>query len=348
VSRASRRSRPRADLIVDPHNDLLLELVLRAGEENPFGTWWLPKLRAGGVGLQVCPLFVATAPRQEARARALAQAREFARAVEENDAEVCAVRSREDLGRVGDGSRLGLMLSMEGVEAFESDPEAFDEFYRLGARIVSLTWNHANDFAGGIDSAECGLTGAGRELVESFAAHGVVLDLAHASEQTWRDVLELDVDVRIAVTHAGCRAVRDHPRNLTDWQLEALAEHGGVLGIMALALMVDPGRPTLDRYVDHFDHAVAVMGVEHVGVGPDFVDQLHVAERELSEKDMAPAMAEALEAGKGRFGLEGFTGPEHYPQLVERLRARGYEGERLDAILGGNWFRLLGETLPAS
>jgi len=316
--------------------------VLRAGEENPFGTWWLPKLRAGGVGLQVCPLFVATVPREEARSRALAQAREFARAVEENAEDVFQVRSGGDLDASG---RIGLMLSMEGVEALEGDPAAFEEFYALGVRVVSLTWNPANEFAGGIDEQERGLSGAGRELVASFAAHGVVMDLAHASEQTWRDVLELDVDVRLAVTHAGCRAVRDVPRNLADWQLEALAERDGVLGIMALALMIDPDTPTLDRYVEHVDHAVSVMGIEHVGLGADFVDQLQAAESELSDEDMAPAMAEALGAGKGRFGLEGFTGPEHYPLLVERLRVRGYEGEQLEAILGGNWLRLLAETL---
>jgi membrane dipeptidase len=331
-------------LIVDAHNDLLLELVLRSEDENPFGSRWLPKLRAGGVALQVCPLFATTAPREEARERALGQAREFTRAVEENEMDVFQVRSRGDLERVG--GRLGLMLSMEGVEALEGDPAAFDDFYELGVRMVGPTWNYANAFAGGIDEQAIGLTDAGRELVESFAARGVVLDLAHASDQTWRDALELDG--RVVVTHAGCRAVRDHPRNLAEWQLEALAERDGVLGIMGLALVVDPDAPTLDRYVDHVDHAVSVMGIEHVGLGADFVDQLAAAEREFGvDENMPPAMVEALRAGGNRFGLESFTGPEHYPLLVETLRARGYDGERLEAILGRNWLRLF-ETVLSS
>jgi membrane dipeptidase len=138
-----------------------------------------------------------------------------------------------------------------------------------------------------------------------------------------------------SVTHAGCRAVRDHPRNLADWQLEALAARGGVLGMMALAFVVDPEAPTLSRWLDHVDHAVAVMGVEHVGLGADFIDQVADAEQGQA-------------TAKARWGLEGFTGPDDYPALVDALTGRGYEGKRLEAILSGNWLRVLGESLPAS
>jgi len=191
---------------------------------------------------------------------------------------------------------------------------------------VSLTWNYENEFAGGIDTPTQGLTDRGRRLVRRFAELGVVLDLAHASERTWRDVL--DEGVPFSVTHAGCRAVCDHPRNLGNWQLEALAERGGVLGMMGLAFVVDPQGPTLSRWLDHFDHAVAVMGVEHVGLGADFVDQ-----------------AGPDHNRKSRLGLEGLTGPEDYPALVAALRSRGYDGDRLEAILNGNWLRVLCATL---
>lgn len=86
-----------------------------------------------------------------------------------------------------------------------------------------------------------------------------MLDLAHASERTGRDVLAEELP--FSVTHAGCRSVCDHPRNLADWQLQALAERGGVLGMMAIPFAVDPEAPTLRRWLDHFDRAVAVMGV---------------------------------------------------------------------------------------
>src|SRR6187551_475975 len=255
-------------MIVDAHTDVLLELVvrdgaepsfelvLRHGEASVFERYWLPRLAAGGVGVQICPLYGEGARRSDARERTLAQEAEFRRVVEENAELVCQVKTSAEL----DDPRLRLVLSMEGVEPLEGDPGAFEEWYELGVRSASLTWNYANEFAGGIETPTQGLTDRGRQLVRRFRELGVVLDLAHASEQTWRDVVKEEVP--FSVTHAGCRAVLDHPRNLADWQLEALAARGGVLGVMALAFVVDPEAPTLDRWLDHVDHAVAVMGHE--------------------------------------------------------------------------------------
>ena len=314
-------------MIVDAHTDVLLETVVRDGKQpvfelalaqGVFERYWLPRLLAGGVGVQICPLYGEGARRSDARERTLAEVAEFTRAVEENAEHVCHVRTRAEL----DDPRLRLVLSMEGVEPLEGDPHAFEWWYERGVRTASLTWNHANEFAGGIDTPTQGLTDHGRALVRSFEDLGVVLDLAHASEQTWLDVLEEDIS--FSVTHANCRTVCDHPRNLADWQLEALAERGGVLGMMAISFAVDRNAPTLSRWLDHFDHAVSVMGIEHVGLGGDFVDQLPPGERT-----------------KSRFALEGVTGPEHFPLLAAALRERGYDGEQLDAILSGNWLRIL-------
>jgi membrane dipeptidase len=275
--------------------------------------------RDGGVGIQICPLHGACAPGPWAGGRALAQDAELRRAAEETAERVCVARAGADLA----DPRVRLVLSMEGVEPLEGDPGAFEDWYARGVRSASLTWNHPNEFAGGIETPTQGLTERGRALVRRFGELGVVLDLAHASEQTWRDVLEEGL-------HAACRAVHDHPRNLADWQLEALAERGGVLGLMGLAFVVDPEVPTLARWLDHFDHAVAVMGIEHVGLGADFVDK--VDDDALS---------------KTRMGLEGFTAPDDFPALVAALRTRGYDGQRLDAILSGNWLRILRTALPA-
>jgi membrane dipeptidase len=315
-------------MIVDAHTDVLLELAISDGEfelvlrKGFFERYWLPRLEAGGVGVQICPLYGEGARRSDARERTLGQAAEFRRVVEEHSERVCHVRTSADL----DDPRLRLVLSLEGVEPLEGDPDAFEDWYRRGVRTASLTWNHANEFAGGIQTPTLGLTDLGRVLVRRFGELGVVLDLAHASEQTWRDVLEEGIP--FSVTHAGCRAVLDHPRNLADWQLEALAERGGVLGMMAISWAVDPGAPTISRWLDHFDHAVGVMGIEHVGLGADFVDQV-------------PPREEA----KSRLTVDGFTGPENFPLLVTALRERGYAGERLEAIMSANWLRILRDAL---
>jgi membrane dipeptidase len=317
-------------VIVDAHTDMVLELlasggeepslelILRRGRQGLLERYWLPRLEAGGVGIQICPLYGASELGAGARERALAQEAELRRAAEETAERVCLVRTCADLA----DPRVRLVLSMEGVEPLEGDPSAFEDWYARGVRSVSLTWNHPNEFAGGIETPTQGLTERGRALVRRFAELGVMLDLAHASERTWRDVL--DEGLPFSVTHAGCRAVHDHPRNLADWQLEALADNGGVLGLMGLAFAIDPRTPTMARLLDHLDHAVAVMGIEHVGLGADFVDHVDDDARI-----------------KRRMGLEGFTAPDDFPALVEALRRRGYDGARLDAILSTNWLRIL-------
>ena len=314
-------------MIVDAHNDLLLELVLsreegtfgdlvlRTGDERLFDRYWLPRLETGGVGIQICPLYAAEREYAQPRERLLAQDAEFLRLLDENRDRVSQVRTRADL----DDPRLRLMLSMEGVEGLEGDPAAFDDWWERGVRSASLSWNHPNEFAGGIETPEQGLSDRGRTLVHRFAELGVVLDLAHASEQTWRDVI--DEGVPFSVTHAGCRAVLDHPRNLADWQLEALAERGGVLGVMAIGFFIDPEAPTLSRWVDHLDHAVSVMGVEHVGLGADFVDQV-------------VSLGQSPD-GKSSLGIEGFTRPDEYPAAVSALQARGYVGDHSRRLRAG-------------
>ncbi len=317
------------ELLVGPGEEPTLELFLRHGSDGVFERYWLPRLEAADVGIQVCPLYGACAPGSGARARALAQEAELRRAVEANVGRVCLVRTRGEL----EDSRVRIVLSMEGVEPLEGDPGAIEEWHERGVRSVGLTWNHANEFAGGVCTPTQGLTEMGRVLVRRLGELGVVLDLAHASDQTWRDVLAEGVP--FSVTHAGCRAVCDHPRNLADWQLDAVAECGGVVGMMAIPFSVHQQAPTFSRWLEHFDHAVAVMGIEHVGLGVDFIDQATPAERDLTAAPDALTVARR----KARLALEGFTGPEDYAALVDALRGRGYDGERLDAILSENWLR---------
>ena len=327
-------------MIVDAHNDLLLELVLsreegkfgdlvlRTGDERLFDRYWLPRLEAGGVGIQVCPLYAAEKEYAQPRERLLAQEAEFLRLLDENADRVSQVRTRADL----DDPRLRLMLSMEGVEGLEGDPAAFEDWWERGVRSASLTWNYPNEFAGGIETPEQGLSDRGRTLVRRFAELGVVLDLAHASEQTWRDVI--DEGVPFSVTHAGCRAVFDHPRNLADWQLEALAERGGVLGVMAIRFFIDPedadalalGRPSRPRRLGDGHRARRPRG------------GLRRPGRLVS--DCPPTASRASESTAS-------PGPTSIRRSSSALHARGYDGERLEAIKSGNWLRVLRATLPA-
>jgi membrane dipeptidase len=334
--------------IADAHVDLLLELASRRGREeaNPFGGHWLPPLRAGGVRLQVCPIYVEgdLVPDGALRA-ALSLAAAFHAAVRENE-DVTQISSMEDLDAVEQGERFGLMLSIEGAEALGSSPELIEAFWALGVRMVGLTWSRRNAFADGSGEPSAGgLSNLGLELVDRLVALGCAIDLAHASERTFEDVLgRTDTSAALLVSHTCCRAIRDIPRNTSDDQLRAVAGRGGLIGIMALASAVDPDRHDLERYLDHLEHAISVAGPEHVCLGGDFMAQLlrsgavEITPREIKQ------FGSRLEPGAP---VTGLAGPADYPAVVDGLRRRGHDENTVAAVTHGNLLRFLRRVLPA-
>lgn len=330
--------------IVDAHNDLLLELAHRRGEPNPFAAHWLPQLRRGGVRLQVCPTFVDIEEIPGALRTALGQVAAFHRALRDNPDTTVRVRSREDLAAVAGGDRIGLMLSVEGAEPLGYDPWMAEVLFDLGVRMLGLTWNRRNPFADGVaESSTGGLSRLGRELVDLCGWLGIIVDLAHASEQTFWDVIENDGGASLTVSHACCRALLDHPRNLSDDQLRALADRGGVLGLMLHPIVIDERAPSIDRAIDHLDHAVEVMGIEHVGLGGDFTRQVVRALGYVPPSDALLPDGMPIDAA-----LDGLAGPEDYPTFEAALERRGYRDDRLEAVLSGNYLRFLGDALPTT
>ena len=318
--------------IADGHSDLLQELVFREehGEWNPFRSHWLAELQEGGVVLQVCAVY--QAPEMDAGVgfrEALRQTASFHSAVESNP-EVFVVDSRGDLGKVG-ANGLGLLLAIEGVSSFGEDIWPLDLVARLGVRVLAPTWNEQNAFAHGYDH-DGGLTELGERLIDRVPTLGMAIDLAHASPRTMADVLERAPEGAVFVSHASCRAVHDHRRNLSDAQLTAIAERGGVVCLMPHPLVVDPIEPAMDRFVDHIDHAVSVVGVDRVGLGGDFLKQIARATG-ISQHVQDGVEIEAT--------VEGLEGPRDYARLFEALRARGYSEAAVEAVAGGNLLRFL-------
>jgi membrane dipeptidase len=331
-------------VIADAHVDILLELAHREhrlGETEVFARTWLPLLDAGGVGLQVCPIFVDLEYQPEGSLReALRQVTALQHAVQESADRVTQVRTATDLDAVERGERMGLVLALEGVEPFGYEVATADLFWELGLRVAGLTWNRRNPFADGA-ADEGGLSGLGRRLLTRFAELGVILDLAHASPRLFDECLEAYAG-RVCVTHAGCRAVNDTPRNLSDSQLRALAERDGIFGLMLHPLAIDPASPTIERVIDHLDHAAAVVGPERICLGGDWIKRLHELMPAPAPPDglMPPGLAEGTT-------IEGLSGPEDYPALVAALRERGWAGAQLDGLLSENLLRFLRVALPA-
>jgi membrane dipeptidase len=333
-------------VIADAHLDLLLELAhreLRFGETRTFARTWLPLLEQGGVGLQVCPVFVELERQPEGALReALGQATLLARAARENAERVTQVRTRADLETVGCGERIGLMLSLEGVEQFGYEVWPAETFWELGVRMAGLTWNRRNPYSDG--AAESGgLSRLGRSLVDRLVELGVIVDVAHASAAAFAEILDRVGDAPVICSHAACRAVNDHPRNLSDEQLRRLVEQGGLFGLMLHPLAIDHERRTIDRVVDHLEHAIEVCGQDRVCLGGDFTTRLSEVLPPLPEPRDG-LMPPGLRPGAG---IEGLKGPEDYPALLAAMRARGWDEATVDAVTSRNLLDLLSRALPA-
>ena len=336
----------RRAVIADAHVDLLMELAYRErrlGETHVFADTWLPLLENGGVGLQVCPVYVDVAVQPEGSLReALSLVASFHRALQENAERVVQVRTGADLDAVESGERIGLLLSLEGVECFGVETWPAEVFHALGVRMAGLTWNRRNPFAdGAAEDSGGGLSRLGRELVDRLIGLGVILDLAHASRGTFADILDRTNGAPVLCSHGGCRSVFDTPRNLDDDQLRAIAAADGLFGLMLHPIAIGPERRTIDGAIDHLEHAASVIGIERVCLGGDFTQRLWEAmppppepKDGLAPPGVVPGM-----------GIEGLVGPQDYPALVARLEARGWTESDVAAVTSGNLLRFLRSSL---
>jgi membrane dipeptidase len=280
-------------------------------------------------------------------------------AVLEANADVArGVRSVADIEAAKREGRVGIVYGFQNATPFGRDERLVAVFRALGVRIVQLAYMTGNLLADGcLEPRDAGLTLFGRAVIEELDRLGMLIDLSHVGERSTREAIDHSTNP-VAFTHANCRAIANTPRNKRDEALRALAERGGVVGYTSLPGFVsnDPRKATLERYLDHIDHAVDLIGVAQVGIGLDFVE----GHREGSLQPTSPRWGGA-NVPDGTAGLAamlpevpadriaelvyrpyatGIAASDEIPNITDGLLRRGYADEDVLAILGGNWQRL--------
>jgi membrane dipeptidase len=332
-------------VVVDAHNDLPVLLLLRNGELGDQGVaryWserWVPEARAGGVDVQVLPIYVAPEVAEASLRSTLLQLEALEREAAQTP-EVALCRTGAEIDAALAESRIALLVALEGTPGIGADVELFSVFHRLGVRMVSFThWSRALLAEGSADE-ETGsrLPAAGVRAVAELERLGILLDVSHLAAASVDHVLDLATGVVVA-THSCARALRDHHRNLSDEHLRGIAATGGVIGMNVLPTFVDAGAATLDRVVDHLGHIAETAGVDHVGLGPDFL-------REYMDA-LYPQYDEFR-----RFGgvdlktiVPGLARERDLPNLTGRLVERGWAEPDIRKVLGLNWLRVFRESL---
>ena len=228
------------------------------------------------------------------------------------------IKNAADLAAIGEGQ--GVIFSLEGAEALEGDPDNIYKIYEQDVRILGLSWNNDNLFAGGSLGADRGLSELGKEAVRIINKMPLALDGAHLSEKSLADVLNLS-EKPLIVSHADSRRLCNHPRNLSDDYLREIADIGGAVGVTFVRefLCEEPVKANIVSIAEHIYHMVDVMGIEHVGIGSDF--------------DGVDAPVEGLEKAIQLLRLSSY------------LRALGFNENDISLIMGGNFRRILSSII---
>jgi membrane dipeptidase len=255
---------------------------------------------------------------------------DFYHRLAEQEERIALVGSLDALDEVlesweGASPRVGIVPLMEGADPIREPAEA-ELWFERGVRLVGLSWKAGTRYAGG-DAAPGPLTDLGRELLEVMADLGMILDVSHLAEESFYEAVDR-FEGQVVATHANPRALVPTLRQLSDEMIRRLVERGGVIGIVPANAFLRPDwrttPATLDDVVAAIDHVCQVVGdAEHVGVGSDFDGGFGA--------DDTPVALDTV-ADLGHIGLA--------------LGEAGYDEAHIEAVLGGNWLRVLRRTLP--
>lgn len=269
------------------------------------------------------------------------------RIIERNPEILCKVLTAADITAAHDSGRTGVIYGFQNTTMLGEDAGRVATFAGLGARIIQLTYNDRNRVGcGSMVPENDGLTDFGREVVAQLNANRVLVDLSHSGEQTCLDAIAAS-SVPICISHTGCRALADLPRNKTDAELRQLAERGGVAGIYFMPFLKADSFPDANDVVRHIEHALKVCGEDHVGIGTDGgttriddMDAYHAEiDAEIAERRAAGISARGEKPGVVPF-IPDLQGPEQFQKLADLMTAAGHPARVIEKVLGLNFLRL--------
>ncbi len=242
--------------------------------------------------------------------------------VAQNSAYLALARTPDDLWMNKHLGKKSIMLGIENGHALDGKIENLHHFAQRGIVYMTLCHNGDNDIC---DSAKgCtthnGVSAFGKQVINEMNRLGIMVDLSHASEKSFYDALELS-EQPIVCSHSSCRALCDHPRNLTDEQMRALAAKGGVMQVTLYnGFLVKDCEATIEDAMCHLEHAIDVMGIDHVGIGTDF---------------------------DGDGGILGLANSAELIQFTRQLMVRRFSEQDIQKIWGGNFLRVMQQVQNA-
>jgi len=258
----------------------------------------------------------------------------------------------DDVRRAHDEGRIAWVATMEGAAMIEHDLDRIDILHGFGLRSLGVTYSESNALGNGLkEDRDGGLTKFGRKAVERMNKVGLLIDCSHCGDQTTLDTIEWS-EKPIVLSHIGARALWDSNRLAPDEVLEACAAKGGVIGIECAphtTLTKRHPRHGIEAYMEHFEYVVGLVGIDHVGFGPDTVYGDHVglhrvyaANLSIEESRGGGKPDQHFEEVEYVEGLENPTEGSH--NIVRWLVKHGYADDQIEKVMGGNALRVMAQA----
>ncbi len=262
--------------------------------------------------------------------------------------ELMHIKTAADIERAKAEKKLGILFHFQGTEPFEQDLNLVEAFHALGVRMVMLTYNVKNAVGDGCEErTDAGLSRFGVRLIERLNANRIVVDVSHTGYRTTMEAMEVS-KAPVVFSHANTKAILDSARHIADDQAKAAAKTGGLVGVTLVPYFIvrGGGRPSLDQFVDHIDHYVKLIGIDHVGLGLDY----YWGQQPFATDEEADATwQQFVDAGiwdpanypkPPHYYPEGLATPAEMSGLTKILLKRGYSVDNVKQIMGLNWLRV--------
>mgnify|MGYP002379150383 FL=1 len=286
-------------------------------------------------------------------AKGLKNLEEWQKRIQENANRLLLATSANDYVRAKKENKTAIMLGFQNATMVEDSIENLDKLYKAGTRWIQLTYNERNLLGDGCtERTNAGLSDFGIEVVERMNELGIIVDVSHCGKQTTIDGIKFS-KYGASINHSMCEALyKNHPRAKTDDQIRAMADKGGVIGIICLGYMIGPNlgtETTLETYVDHIAHAVKVGGIDHVGLGADFAIQGLEASGATRDNWYVPRLTRFKDTYNVQWPpwIPELDTTHRYRHVARALNKSGFSSGDIEKILGQNWLRYYRETLKS-
>ena len=326
-------------MVFDCHSDLFTDVTVKTlkGERNIIKNHHLKDLQQGGLigGIYVIWIDPPYDKSPEKRAKQIVES--LTQEIKSNSDIINQVKDYSDFEKGLKENKLNIMVGIEGLSHIGEDVDKLHYFHDVvGARHASLTWNEQNALATGVGGDPTrGLTETGKKAVKKLEELKMLVDVSHANEKTFWDIMDVATGPVIA-SHSNAKHFSSHKRNLTDDQIKAIAQSGGIIGMNGYKEFVSDKNPetaSVKNLVDHIDYIADLVGIEHIACGFDYSGFIDADCLSAFSCDTSNPNVE---------GLKVFTDT---PNLIKELQNRGYSKDEIDAIGYKNAFRVIKQVI---